>query len=62
MPNSVAEALRKLGIKKTKFYQEVNEGRLAAKKNGSRTVVLDEEIDRYLSELPPYEPKNPHRH
>lgn len=44
------------GLSRGQFYAEVREGRLTARKIGSRTVVLASEIDRYLAALPVAEP------
>ena len=45
-------------IGKTTFYQEVNSGRLEAKKIGSRTVVLPAARRRWRANLPDYVPAN----
>lgn len=37
---SLADFLKAFAIGRTKFYEEVNSGRLKARKQGSRTVVL----------------------
>jgi excisionase family DNA binding protein len=51
---TVAEACARLGdMSRTKFYAEVRAGRIDARKSGSRTVVLQSEINRYLRDLPP---------
>ena len=53
-----AEFCKKENIGKTTFYQEVNSGRLGAKKVGSRTVVLPAARRRWRANLPDYVPAN----
>jgi excisionase family DNA binding protein len=53
--NTVAEVLRRVGISRTKFYQEINAGRLKARKIGSKTVVLEADLQAYLDGLPVYD-------
>lgn len=49
----VAKACTLLGdLSRSQFYEELKSGRLVARKIGSRTVVLDSEITRYLRALP----------
>lgn len=50
--NSVEDTAAKIGCSRAKAYNEIKAGRLQARKLGRLTIVLDEEIDRYLSELP----------
>jgi hypothetical protein len=38
---------------KTKVYEEINEGRLKARKIGRKTVVLGNDLREYLEALPP---------
>ena len=52
--NTVTEVMRRVGISRTKFYQEVNSGRLKARKIGSKTVVLEADLQAYLDALPAY--------
>ncbi|MGA0594934.1 hypothetical protein [Enterovirga sp. CN4-39] len=40
------------GIGRTKFYDEVNAGRLRAVKSGGRTLVLDEDAEAWRRALP----------
>lgn len=42
------------GIGSTKFYQLLNKGELNAVKIGKRLMLRRSEINRYISELPPY--------
>jgi predicted DNA-binding transcriptional regulator AlpA len=53
--NTVADVLRRVGISLTKFYQEINAGRLKARKIGSKTVVLEADLQAYLDALPLYD-------
>lgn len=53
--NTVVDVLRRVGISRTKFYQEINAGRLKARKIGSKTVVLETDLQAYLDALPPYD-------
>lgn len=53
--NTVADVLRRVGISRTNFYQEINAGRLKARKIGSKTVVLETDLQAYLEALPPYD-------
>ena len=55
--NTVADVLRRVGISRTKFYQEINAGRLKARKIGSKTVVLEVDLQAYLDALPAYDGK-----
>jgi len=48
---SVAQAQRLLGIRRTKFYSEVKAGHLEITKNGSRSFIHRDEIDRYANRL-----------
>lgn len=53
--NTVAEVLRRVGISRTKLYHELNTGRLKARKIGSKTVVLETDLQAYLEALPVYD-------
>jgi hypothetical protein len=48
----VDEALALLPFGRNKFYDEVNAGRLKARKIGRITIVLDEDLREYLRTLP----------
>jgi excisionase family DNA binding protein len=47
--NDFAEAL---GIGRSKVYEEIRDGRLQAKKLGSRTLITAQAASEYLSQLP----------
>ncbi len=40
------------------LYRELAEGRLHAVKRGRTTIVLAEEVDRYLASLPAWTPRS----
>jgi hypothetical protein len=44
---------------KTKIYEEINEGRLRARKLGKKTIVLGEDLRAYLEALPAARPMKP---
>jgi hypothetical protein len=44
--------LKLAGIGRTKAYEEINAGRLKARKNGNRTIVLASDARAYLEALP----------
>lgn len=45
------EALASVGMKTTKGYQQVRDGKLSVVRNGRRTFVRQSEIRRYINEL-----------
>jgi excisionase family DNA binding protein len=51
--NDLAEAL---GIGRSKIYEEIREGKLQAKKLGSRTLITAQAASDYLSRLPDVKP------
>jgi excisionase family DNA binding protein len=51
---TINKALEILSIGRTKFYQELNAGRIKALKVGKRTLVTQESIDNWLKSLPSY--------
>jgi excisionase family DNA binding protein len=56
MPHKIIrprEAQMRLGVRNTKFYELVNAGKLKLVRLGPRSVgVLEEELDRFIGELP----------
>jgi hypothetical protein len=52
---SIAEGQRLSGLGRSEFYEAIGDGRIEAKKHGSRTLVVVESIRNYLSNLPPYD-------
>ena len=49
---TVREAVAMTGIGRTTLYEEVTAGRLVARKRGSSTMFLAEELTAYLQSLP----------
>ena len=49
---SVAEFMSFACIGRTKMYQEINEGRLKARKLGAKTVILAADAEAWLNALP----------
>ncbi|MFN3725995.1 MAG: helix-turn-helix domain-containing protein [Allosphingosinicella sp.] len=54
MAVSVNEAAKIVGTSRTALYEALQRKELSAKKNGRRTVILREELKRYLENLPEY--------
>ncbi|MFM9861315.1 helix-turn-helix domain-containing protein [Pseudoxanthobacter sp. M-2] len=52
---SINEALSVIGCGRTHLYQELNAGRLKARKLGSRTVILEQDLYDYLDSLPHFQ-------
>ncbi len=48
----VSEACTAVGCSRAKLYREVRAGRLRARKLGRRTIVLSEDLERWLRALP----------
>lgn len=49
---SVEEFLHWASIGRTKFYQEVNEGRLKLRKIGRKSVITNADAEAWLNNLP----------
>ena len=49
---SVTEACAVSGIGKTKLYEAISAGQLKARKCGKRTIILRDDLRRFLSSLP----------
>jgi excisionase family DNA binding protein len=49
---SIKELCEATGLGRTLVYDEINSGRLRAQKAGSRTIVTDNELRRYLRSRP----------
>jgi len=54
---SVAEACAVACTGRTSLYEAIRSGALRAVKRGRRTIVLAEDLRRYLESLPAVEPK-----
>lgn len=48
---SVVDTARQLGVGRTTVYGEIDSGRLTRVKIGSRALITQESIDRYISAL-----------
>lgn len=46
----------KYGIGRTKAYEEINAGRLKARKCGRRTIILEDDAENWLDSLPAFVP------
>lgn len=49
---SVRDLIDAYGVGKTKLYEEVSAGRLTARKFGTRTLFLAEDVDRWVKTWP----------
>ena len=55
---SVDEAARHADSCRDKIYAAINTGKLRARKDGRRTVILAADLEAYLNNLPILEPKH----
>jgi excisionase family DNA binding protein len=55
---SIREIAEITGFGKTHIYEECRKGNIQLRKSGKKTIVLEEELNRYLSALPVYQPIN----
>lgn len=53
---SIAETTRLLGIGRSTLYSLIKDGRLPVRKLGKRTLVMREDLDRFLAALPQKKP------
>ena len=58
---TIAEAVLVSGIGRTSIYKAVAEGQLRAVKFGRRTLILADDLDRFLNQLKPMEAANADR-
>jgi len=49
---TLREATTLSGIGRSSLYKLFNEGKLTPRKSGKRTLILVEELERYLKSLP----------
>jgi excisionase family DNA binding protein len=49
---SISEACAFAGIGRTKIYEAITDGSLKARKCGKRTLILRDELRRFLNSLP----------
>lgn len=54
---SIDEACKRVGCCRDKIYGAINAGQLRAKKLGRRSVVLAQDLDDFLKNLPAIKPK-----
>lgn len=55
---SIEEVRAASGLGRTKLYQLINSGELKARKIGKRTVVLRDDLETFLKNLPAYASDN----
>jgi excisionase family DNA binding protein len=55
---SVNEACKAMGLGRTKLYDLINAGKIVARKDGGRTVILPDDIESYLRALPVIKPRD----
>lgn len=53
----LAEACAATGIRRTSLYKAIRSGRLRAIKCGGRTLILPDDLRRWLEGLPPIVPE-----
>ena len=53
---TVPDFLRAFGIGRTKLYEEINAGRLKAKRAGGRTLILASDAKAWADALPAFRP------
>jgi excisionase family DNA binding protein len=49
---SVEEVVERIGLSKTRLYEEIAQKNLLAKKSGVRTLILESDLDQFLRRLP----------
>lgn len=49
---TIRQACKAAGIGRTRLFQEIAAGRLRAHKSGTRTLVLVQDLNDYLENLP----------
>lgn len=50
--HSITETARLLGIGRSTLYVLIKDGRLPARKLGKRTLILHEDLERFIASLP----------
>lgn len=55
---SIEETRAATGLGRTKLYQLINNGELKARKIGKRTVILKDDLEAFLKNLPSYNSQN----
>lgn len=54
----IEEFCRRFGVGRTTAYEEINAGRLVAKKRGARVLIERSEARRWFSNLPKFEARD----
>lgn len=54
---TIEEAIEAGAGSRTKVYEALKAGTLKARKRGGRTVILTSDLQKYLDDLPDYEPQ-----
>ncbi|MFN3699972.1 MAG: helix-turn-helix transcriptional regulator [Alphaproteobacteria bacterium] len=54
---SIEEVLTATGLGRTKLYQLISSGKLKARKIGKRTIILQEDLQAFLANLPEFNSK-----
>lgn len=49
---SISQVLEMVPVGRTTLYHEISQGRLKAKKIGRRTLILAEDLERFIENLP----------
>ncbi len=49
---SIPEAIEMSGIKRSSLYELFKAGKIQPRKNGKRTLILVDDLERYLKSLP----------
>jgi len=52
---SVAQFCQVYNVGRTKAYEEIGSGRLRARKNGKRTIIIEDDAEDWLQHLPVFE-------
>jgi hypothetical protein len=52
---SIRDFGRRYGIGRTRTYEEINAGRLKARKSGRRTIITADDAEDWLSRLPAFQ-------
>lgn len=55
---SIEEVRAATGLGRTKLYSLIGSGELKARKIGKRTIILKEDLEAFLNNLPSYTPEN----
>jgi excisionase family DNA binding protein len=58
---SIEETRAVTGIGRTKLYEAINSGELRARKLGKRTLILQSDLESFLSKLEDYLPVRGHK-